>query len=255
MARINSREELKEYALRALGAPVLLINVDDEQLEDRIDDVLDLFWEYHADGSELVFLHHQVTQEDKDTGKFILPPGVLSVLSVYHAGSNSGGGSNGIATINLQYQAHITDIMNPRRIMLGGLGAFYITQSYLNLISDTFSAADRLTFNKHHDRLTILSDWGQVNVGDWIGIEAYIPIVPDENGGGDVWNNRWLKRYTIAQFKLQWGSNLIKFAGAMLPGNIQINAEQIYSEAKEEIARLEEELKNDYQLPVDFFVG
>lgn len=255
MARIQSREQLKEYALRALGAPVLLINVDDEQLEDRIDDVLDLFWEYHSDGSELVFLNHQVTQQDKDNGKFILPPGVLSVLGVYHAGSGSGGGGNGIATINLQYQSYITDIMNPRRIMMGGLGNFYITQSYINLIQDTFGAQDRLSFNKHHDRITILSDWGQIKVGDWIGIEAYIPIEPDGNGGGDVWNNRWLKRYTIAQFKLQWGSNLIKFSGAALPGNIVVNAEQIYNDAKEEVKLLEEELKNDYQLPVDFFVG
>lgn len=253
MARIQSRQELKEYALRALGAPVLLINVDDEQLEDRIDDVLDLFWEYHADGSELVFLNHQVLQADKDSGGFTLPPGVLSVLGVYNAGSAAGGGGNGIANINLQYQAYMTDLMNPRRIMMGGLGSYYITQSYINLIGDTFSAQDRLTFNKHHDRIVILNDWSMIRPGDWIGMEAYVPISPEKYG--DVWNNRWIKRYTIAQFKLQWGSNLIKFSGAALPGNITVNAEQIYNDAKEEVRLLEEELKNDYQLPVDFFMG
>lgn len=255
MSRINSREQLKEYALRALGAPVLLINVDDEQLEDRIDDVLDMFWEYHADGSELVFVNHQVTPEDKANGKFVLPPGVLSVLNVYNAGSNSGGGGNGIATINLEYQAYITDLMNPRRIMMGGLGSYYITQSFINTINDTFNAPDRIAFNKHHDRLTIMNDWNQIKVGDWIGIEAYVVIDPDKNGGGEVWNNRWLKKYTIAQFKLQWGSNLIKFVGAALPGNISVNAEQIYNDAKEEVKLLEEELQNNYQLPVDFFTG
>lgn len=252
MARINSRQELKEYALRALGAPVLLINVDDEQLEDRIDDVLDLFWEYHADGSELVFLNHQILQSDYDDRRVILPPGVLSVLGVHHAGSGIGGGS-GISTFNLQYQAYMTDLMNPRQIMMGGLGSFYITQNYLSTIGNTFSSSDRLTFNKHHDRLNIIGDWSRIRVNDWFGIEAYVPINPQDNG--DVWNNRWLKRYTIAQFKLQWGSNLIKFSGAALPGNITVNAEQIYNDAKEEVRLLEEELKNDYQLPVDFFVG
>lgn len=251
--RINSRQELKEYALRALGAPVLLINVDDEQLEDRIDDVLDLFWEYHSDGSEQVFLHHQVTQADKDARRITLPPGVLSVLSVYNGGSNSAGGGNGIATINLQYQSYITDLMNPRKILTGGLGSYYITQHSLSMLSDTFSAADRLTFNKHHDRLTIVNDWSLINVGHWMAIEAYVAIDPDANG--DVWNNRWLKKYTIAQFKLQWGSNLIKFAGAALPGNITVNAEQIYNDAKEEVRMLEEELRQNYELPVDFFVG
>lgn len=253
MSRINSREQLKEYALRALGAPVLLINVDDEQLEDRIDDALDLFWEYHADGSELGFISHQVIQADKDSGKFTLPPGVLSVVNVYNAGSNSAGGGNGIATINLQYQSYITDVMNPRRILTGGLGNYYITQASLDLLGSTFSASDRLTFNKHHDKLVIMNDWGLISVGDWIGLEAYTIIDPDQNN--DVWNNRWLKKYVIAQFKLQWGSNLIKFSGAALPGNITVNAEQIFNDAKEEVKALEEELKNDYQLPVDFFMG
>ena len=123
------------------------------------------------------------------------------------------------------------------------------------MIGDTFSAQDRISFNKHHDRLTLQSGTAQILANDWIGIEAYIPIRPDENGGGDVWNNRWLKKYVTALFKFQWGMNLVKFSQVQLPGNVVVNAEQIINDAKEEVKALEDELKNDYQLPVDFFVG
>lgn len=254
MSRINSRQQLKEYCLRALGAPVIMINVDDEQLEDRIDDALDLFWEYHADGSHLVFLNHQVTADDI-TGQYVtLPDGVLSIVRVLHGGYSGGvGGGNGIAGINLQYQAFMTDLMNPRRIMQGGLSSYYVTQSYLGMMSDTFSTPSRLTFNKYHDRLTLQNDWSRVLPGSWISVEAYVANDPEKINS--MWNDRWLKKYTTAMFKMQWGSNLIKFAGAQLPGGMTVNAEQIHNDAKEEVAALELELQNNYQLPVDFFIG
>lgn len=255
MARINNREELKQYALRANGAPVLLINVEDQQLEDRLDDALDMFWEYHSDGSELIFLNHEITQADLDAQEIVLPDGVLSILSVLSPISAGGGGNTGIATINLQYQMFITDIMNYRRIMsgAGGLSSFYITQQYLGQIGDTFSYQRRLVFNKHNDRLTLLTDWSTLKPGDWISIECWRVINPEKVG--EVYNNRWLKKYATALVKYQWGSNLIKFGGAQLPGGVTVNAEEIFRTAKEEVKELEEELQHDYQLPVDFFVG
>lgn len=253
MARTNSRQEFKNYCLRSLGAPVLRINVDDEQLEDRIDDALELFWEYHADGSELVFMNIQVTPQHVANREFILPPETLSVLNVLHGGA-SGVGGNGIANNNLQYTAYITDVMNPRRLMGGeGMANYYITQSYLGLINDTFSAESRLNFNKHYDRLQILDDWGPIVAGDWIAVEAYIQVTPDKSG--DVWNNRWLKKYATALFKKQWGSNLIKFSNAPLPGGVTIDGVQILNDAQTELDKLKLELHDMYELPPNFFVG
>ncbi len=253
MARINSREEFKNYCLRALGAPVLRINVDNEQLEDRIDDAIDLFHEYHSDGSELVFLHIQVTAEHLEKRYFILPPETQSVLRVIHAGAGSGGGANGIANLNLQYQAYMTDLMNPRKVMGDGLASYYITQSYLNTLSDTFSADDRISFNQHHDRLQILGSWEAIKEGDWIAVECYRKVLPERTG--DVFNNRWLKKYAIALFKKQWGINLIKFANAQLPGGVQISGQEILNEAQAEIDRLKQELHDMYEEPPSFFVG
>ena len=253
MARISSREDLKQYALRDLGAPLLLINVDDQQLEDRIDDALDLFHEYHFYGTERVYLHHQLTQDDINNQEIVLPDGVMSVLDVLRQGVGDGGGGNGIATINLQYQMYLTDVMNVRKIMMGGLSSFYITQSYLNTIADTFGQPDRLTFNMHNDRLKLLTDWSLMTVGSWVAIECYRTINPDDVGA--VYNNRWLKKYTCALFRKQWGQNLIKFGNAQLPGGITTNGEAILQQAMTEVKDLEDELQNNYQDPVDFFMA
>lgn len=254
MARIHSREELKQYGLRKIGAPVIKINVDDQQLEDRIDDALDLFWEYHSDGSEQIWLNYQLTEKDIQDQEIRLPDGILSITSVLSPVSGTGGGNTGIANINLQYQMFITDVMNVRKIMSGcGLSSFYITQQYLGMMQDTFSYERRLAFNKHHDRLSLLTDWSSMRAGDWIGIECYRVINPERVGEAN--NNRWLKNYVAALFKLQWGNNLMKFGGASLPGGVQVNASEILSEAHAEVDKLEEELHKAYQEPIDFFIG
>ena len=254
MARIKTREEFKNYGLRALGAPVLRINVDDQQLEDRIDDALDLFWEYHSDGSELVFIHVQVTEAMKQQGWVQLPAETQSVLRVINAAAGDQGGGNGIATINLQYQEYITTLMNPRRIIQGdGLASYYITQSYLGMLNDTFSTEDRINFNQHYDRLEIFTDWKLIPVGSWMVVECYRRVTPEKSG--DVWNNRWLKKYAVALFKKQWGMNLIKFANAQLPGGVQLSGREILEEAQEEIDKLKQELHDMYECPPTFFVG
>jgi hypothetical protein len=251
MARINSREEFKNYCARALGAPVLRINVDAEQVEDRVDDALDLFWEYHSDGSELVYLNIQVTPQHIADRFFQLPAETQSVLRVMHGGS--GMGSNGIANTNLQYQAYITDMMNPRKIVSAGLSQYYVTQSYLSLMNDTFSSESRINFNQHYDQLQILDSWDLITPGSWIAVEAYVKVTPEKSG--DVWNNRWLKKYAIALIKKQWGTNLIKFTNASLPGGVQMNGEAILAEAQTEIETLKAELHDFYECPPSFFVG
>lgn len=248
--KINSREELMEYGLRALGSPVIQINVDQSQLQDRIDDALDLFWEYHNEGTELVFVSRQITQEDKDRGYIELPDNIQAVLNVLMV---DGGGSTGIATVNLSYQVFLTDIMNATRLTRGGLGDYYLSQSWLSTINQTFNTRKRLAFNWHHHRLTIQGNWSEIGVGDWLAVECYRIIHPGEVGG--VYNDRWLKKYVVAQFKKQWGDNLIKYGGAQLPGGVTINAEQIYNDGRADCKELEDELKNDYQLPVDFYMG
>lgn len=246
ITRITSRQQLADYCLRKLGAPVLQINVDDEQLEDRIDDALDLFWEYHADGSVRSWLKHALTQGDLNAGYIQVPEGVLSVLRILPP-------DNSLSTNNLQYQMFITEVMDARNFISGGMSTYVSTQSYINLLNDIFATEKPIRFQKHRNQLRWDTQFKSVMPGDFLVYECYTIQDPEEFG--ETYNNYWLKSYTAALIKRQWGQNLIKFGNAQLPGGITMPGADLLSAAEAEITNLEERLRNEFAEPPDFFVG
>lgn len=244
--RITTRQDLADYCLRKLGAPVLKINVDDDQLEDRIDDALDLFWEYHADGSVRTWMKHQLTQEDLNAGYIQVPDGVLSVLRILPPDNN-------LSTNNLQYQMFITEIMDARNFINGGMSTYVNTQAYMNLLNDIFATEKVIKFQKHRDQLRWDTQFKSVMPGDFLVYECYVIQDPEEFG--ETYNNYWLKQYTTALIKKQWAENLSKFGNAQLPGGITMPGEAMMAAAITEIADLEDRLRNEFQEPLDWFVG
>jgi len=246
--RINSKKALKGYIERALGSPVLKINIADVQVDDRIDDALELFWQYHADGIRRIFYKHQITQDDINNQGVTLPRNVMSVLRVLPVD-----GQDVLAINNLQYVMYITDIMDVRRFNGEGLSAYANTMSYLNTIGDLFNYEKVITFNMNDHFLSMQADWNLIKVGDWFLVECYVFIDPETYG--DTWNNYWLKQYCVALCKKQWGWNIWKYGNNQLPGGVTINAEGIYNEGKADVQALEDRLRDEFELPVDMFMG
>ncbi len=83
MAKPTTRATFKNYCLRRLGFPVIDINVDDDQVDDRIDDALQFFEDYHFDGVEEMFLKHQITAADINRGWIYCPNSVIFVTAVF----------------------------------------------------------------------------------------------------------------------------------------------------------------------------
>lgn len=248
--RIKTRVAFAQYCLRKLGDPVVEVNLDEQQIDDAIDDALDMFWEYHADGSTQVFLKHEITQDDLDTGNIPIPENVLNVIRVLSLGG--GEGSNGIANMNnLQYVAYFSDLIS--RIPRAGLGSYAINMSYINTINDMFNAEKLISYNKHQDVLNILGGTDRLLVGDFIVYEAV--VINDPEVHSETWNNWWLKAYTTALLKKQWGVNLGKYVNVTLPSGLTINGEAIRAEGIAEVAELEQRLRDEFQEPPDFFVG
>lgn len=249
MAKPNSRQTLIEYCLRALGAPVMEINVDEDQLEDRIDEALQFYQEYHADAMVRTFIKHQITQESITDGIIDLPDAVLSVTRVL----NLSGGGEAADMFNIKYQMFLNDLYGLRNP--SSLVNYEITKQYLGLIEMTLTgASQQVTYARHKNQLTIQDDWQKyLNVGGWIIIECYTTINP--NDYPEVYNDMALKRYATALIKKQWGQNLIKFEGMQLPGGITINGRQIYDDAIADLDKMEETWDSKYAMPVDFFVG
>jgi hypothetical protein len=242
-----TREEFKQFCLRRLGAPVIEINVDDLQVEDCIEVALQTYYDYHFDGSEKVFLAHQVTEEDRQNKYIFIPEEVIGIVNIFDIGTSFG--TNNL--FNLRYQIALNDLYS---FTTGPFAPYYMALQNVALAQELFIGKQALRYNRHINKLYIDMNWTEkVNIGEYIVVEGYAIVNPETYP--DVWNDRWLQKYTIAQIKRQWGNNLKKFEGIQMPGNVTFNGQQIYNEAQEEIEKMDEELINSYSLPVSDMVG
>lgn len=242
-----SRTDLRDYCLRALGAPVVEINVDDDQVEDRIDEALEMFTQYHSEGIEKIYMKHQVTADDV-TNKYIpvndLVYGITRVFPVYAASSASRN------IFDLQYQLRLNDLYD-----LTSVSMIYYTQvmQHLSLLDMTLNGKTLYRYNRMQNRIYLDINWEMdVEEGQYLIFEAYRGL--DPTTFTKVYNEPWLKHYLTALLKKQWGTNLKKFQGMQLPGGVTIDGDSLYKEAIDEIKELEDEIQNK-SAPLEFFTG
>jgi len=247
MATVTTRQGLKDYCLRRLGAPVIEINVDADQVEDRIDDAFQFYREYHYDAVEMVYLKHQFTTEDI-TNQYISVPDTVVGVSRILPFSNKSDGTN---IFSIRYQILLNDLYS---LMSTNIIYYYQVKQELELINQVLVGTKPIRFNRHMNRLYMDMDWTADAVpGDFIVVECYRILDPETYR--DVYNDMFLKRYCTALIKRQWGENLKKFNGVQLPGGVTINADQIYQDALTDITQIESEMQSRFELPVDFMTG
>ena len=268
MATPASRENLKQYALRALGKPVIEINVDDDQLEDRIDEALQYYAQYHYDGIRRTYLKYQYTQADKDrilgnssetatknsvsttwsegNNFLIVPETVISVINIFPF-SDKGN----LNLFDVRYQLRLNDLYD---FSSTSIINYDLVLRHLDFLDHILVGEKPLRFNQHDNRLYIDMDWSEdLQVGEYLVIEAYRKLDPTVYT--DVFNDIYLKRYVTALFKKQWGANLSKFNGVTMIGGVTLNGQQIYSEALTDIEKLEQEIRSSYELNPAMMIG
>lgn len=255
---INNRFDLAQYCLRAIGAPVIRINISEQQIDDRIDDALDMFLNFHMDGSYRQIYTHVITQDQIDNNKIILPEGIMAVVQVFLQSDPVNGISN--TANNIHTQAYFTDLIMQTYnginggSMGGGMSSLAITQNYLSTMSSILpNAIRRVPSYRVHENELVVPDykWGSAKVGDLIGMECFKFNDPDMVG--TVYNNMWLKQYTTALIKRQWATNISKFSNVPLVGGGMLNGESLLLQANQEISDLELKLQNQWSaFPVPF---
>ena len=247
MAIPSTRSELKEYALRKLGKPVIEINVDDDQLEDRVDEALKYYQDYHFDGTERTFLKHAVTAEDKTNSYITITDSkTIGIVNIFDIGDATS--TNNL--FNIKYQISLNDLYD---LSSRDMVPYFMNMMNLRHIEEMLVGKQPIRYNRHQNILHVDMDWGKVAVGDYMIAEVYKIIDPEIYP--DVYGDRWLLRYVTALVKIQWGSNLSKFVGMQLPGGVQFNGEQILQQGMEEKNHLEEEMISSYSLPVSDMTG
>jgi len=282
MAQPSTRSELITYAKRQLGAPVLEINVADEQVEDILDDAIQYFQERHFDGVYPTFLKYEITEDDikrgrsrggntdnvgittqtatstidgqtvsfsfNETSNYLqVPPDILGITKVFHFD-----GSNRMSSgmFSLKYQLFLNDIYYYGSTELL---SYAMTKTYLEDINFLLTTQKQIRFNKRQDRLYLDIDWSSITDGEFLVIDCFRTL--DPNDYARVFNDSFLKRYFTALLKKQWGQNLIKFQGVKLPGGVELNGRQIYDDAMNDLTLIREQMSNTYELPPLDFIG
>ena len=251
MASPNSRDTLIDYCKRRLGEPVVEINVDEDQLEDRVDEAIQYFQEFHSDATFRAYVSHQLTSTDV-TNKYITTSSdvhfVSRVFPLISSSSSSG------QLFNLRYQMHLSELTDMSQFA-GDIAYYEQIQQYLSLLDMTLNGHTMVDFARRQNRIYLhghLEDL-DVTAGDYIVYEVYNTINPDSHTS--IYNDMWLKEYTTSLIKQQWGMNLMKFEGMQLPGGVILNGRQLFDDAQGEIQDLRERIRLEHEMPADFFVG
>jgi hypothetical protein len=276
MAQPSTRQELIDYCLRKLGAPVLEINVAEEQVEDLVDDAVQLFQERHFDGVYPTFLKYKIRQEDIDRGRgkvgietstsstlingssvsfdfeensnyIQIPPHIIGIERVFKFEGDS---SISSGMFSVKYQLFLNDVYYWNSIELL---TYSMVKSYLEDINFLTSTQKQIRFNKRQDRLYLDIDWSSLNVEQYLVIGCYRMMDPSDYAR--VWNDSFLKQYLTSLIKRQWGQNLIKFQGVKLPGGTELNGRQLYDDGQREIDMLMDKMSSYYELPPLDMVG
>ena len=281
MAQPTTRQELIDYCKRKLGAPVLEINVADEQIDDLVDDAIQLFQERHFDGVYPTFYKYKITQNDIDRGRspgnnsvvglvtttvttnivgtattfkytensnyLQMPPNIIGVNKIFQFD-----GTNTITNnmFSIKYQIFLNDVYHLGAVELL---SYAMVKTYLEDLGFLLNTQKQIRFNKRQDRLYLDIDWGSISVGTYIIIDCYSTL--DPNDYARIYNDSFLKPYLTSLIKRQWGQNLIKFQGVKLPGGIELNGRQIYDDGQKEIDALMEKMSNTYELPPFDLIG
>ena len=317
MAKPRSRAELALYCKRKLGFPVIEINVDDDQVDDRIDEALQFFEDYHFDGTEKIYMKHQITVEDINRRWIYAPDAVTFVTGVFPFDASNAS----VNMFDLRYQLRLHDLYDFTSV---SYVSYEITMQHIRTLNLLFSGTPQFRFNRKQNKVFLDIDWERdIQPGQYVIIECYRTLNPStitltgtcattanantvvgtgtifdqevlENdfvtfgtetlqiakinsptsitvrgpftsnqsgvtmtsaGYSDVWNDRFLKQYTTALIKYQWGSNLSKFAGIQLPGGVTLDGPRIMQEAQAEIDKLEEQMHVINVLPGEIMMG
>ena len=247
MAVPTSRDGFKEYCLRKLGKPVIEINVDEDQVDDRVDEALKYYWDYHFDGTEMIYNKYLVTANTISTKSVTIPDNIIGVVEMFPIGDPAMGGSD---IFNIRYQIALNDLYTLTSV---SMIPYYMAMEHIAFLQQILVGTQPIRYNRHKNIIYPDMDWNKVNVGEYLLFRAYQVIDPDVYT--DVWGDRWLQNYCTQLIKKQWGSNLTKFNGLQLPGGVTFNGQQLYDEADAEIKDMEHEMINSYSLPVMDMVG
>ena len=242
----TSRQEFADYCLRKLGAPVIEIEVDDDQLDDRIDEALKYYMDFHYDGSEKTYFKYQVDQNFIDTKTITLPANIIGVTNIY----NAGGFTSTKSMFDIRYQIALNDLYTLTNV---SIVPYYTAFQYIQLLEQVLVGQAPLYFSRHKNEIRVDTGSDNLEIGDYFIIEVYQYLDPDTYTA--VWGDRWLARYATCLIKEQWGTNLKKYGKVQIIAGTVFNGQEIYDEANAEKMEMENDVTKNYGVVLPIYLG
>jgi hypothetical protein len=249
----QSREDLKTYCFRKLGFPVIELNLDPDQVDDRIDEAISLWNQFHFDAVRKIYMKHQVTSTDITNKYLPVDSFVIGITRIFTLSTEqvNSAATSSFNMFDINYQIRLNELYD---FTSADYVYFELANQHIRTLEMLFLGEVPIRYNQYENRLWLDVDWGgKVQVGSYIIAECWATL--DPNVSTTFWNDNWLKRYSTALIKRQWGENLKKFQGVQLPGGIMLNGQQIWNEADAQCTALESELRDMYEMPAQFEVG
>ena len=237
----TNRTEFKDYIMRRLGYPVIEINVSEDQVDDRIDEALSFWHDFHFDGTEREYFKHKLTQTDIDNGYITVPENIIGAIRLFPLQTGSSGDM-----FSIQYQYMLN---NMHLLTSGTLVPYYMTMQHLSLLNEILNGLPLVRYNRHRNRLHLDISKEKLSVDMWIVAECH--MIVDPVTFPDVWKDRWFIRYVSALVEQQMGRNLTKMNGVQLLGGVTFNGEQIFERATQEVKDIEQEMRDSATPPMD----
>ena len=241
----KTRSEFIQFCMRRLGAPVITINISEEQADDCLDQALYFFNEYHMDGGNTTYWVHALTADELASKQVVMPDNIIGVTRIFPFGMALSSNS----LFNVKYQFLMQDLYSMTNV---SLLPYTMMMTHLAQLEEILVGQTPIRYTRHENILYLDADMTSIAEGEFIVVEAYYAI--DPNTTPDVWRDKWFQEYAVALMQKQWGTNLSRFT-AQMPSGITLNGQKILDDAVMQIDRLEKEAIHTFSLPSAVWMG
>lgn len=246
MPTLKTKQQLVHWIELMLGAPVIHLEVEKEQIINCIDEAILYFTRYSGDAtSRRAYVFHA----SAGVNMYLLPDEIESVMTFDRASDVGSGIQVLFSPLNQMYNQGYINFFSAS--FGGGLTTFEMGMQYLELMHRTLEAQFTVEFNKYSHALRIIPTPDK----DMFGVlEVYTNVLPKDNQESTLYDEWWIKNYALALTKIVLGRIWGKYSNMVIPGGATLNASVILAEGLAERQALEDKIIGVESEPLGFFV-
>ena len=246
MAIPATRADFIDNCKRRLGWPVFNLEISSDQIDDRVDEALSFYADYHFDATDKTYYKYQVTDQFLIDKIITLPENIIGVVSLFDVS----GTSASMDMFDVRYQIALNDLYTLTNV---SMVPYYTAMMHIETIKQVLVGSVPIRFTRHRNICNVDISPGKLKVGEWLILECYQVIDPTTYT--NVWKDRWLQKYCANLIKRNWAEIMQKYNKVQIIAGTEFNFKEIWTQANDEITKMEDNVIHAYSGPIEFFLG